>query len=537
MREQCNHNLSGVRVRGRLACAAAALSVFSAGSLVQAAVWTGGEAGAWLDPDNWTPAGVPNGVGHTAIIDNLAQGTQSSNVTLTLANATDALTTLQVDSLTIDADDQLTARIGRGGQSGSMTIGTLANAGVLDLNVAASGNSGTGTITVTTAFSNAPGATVNIVNTSGSNRRSTILNVPAGSQNDGDMLVRVTNNDRNSARLQLTGTGTFINNGTITLLHSNTGGSTSSAQFSIDDNVTLDGTGQLILDASRDDSAQVFSRVDPKKLTNGVNHTISGSGIIGAGDSNPHDSGNAYASSTMDLVNHGLIAATGESVALRLLPDTTVINSPTGRLVASGAAGMVIGSDTAERTFTNEGLLEARSGSSITFGDATVMTLQGQVRGGGIIDAPTLQLGGLATLAPGDSASANGTGDSLIGVLSVVGNLALADATSLALQLGAAGLAGIDYDTIVVEGDLTLDGILDIEALPGFGAGTYRLFSFTGTLIDQGLSLPDAPTSLSYQLSTGSSYIDLVVVPEPATLGLMGMMGAALLGRRRARLG
>ncbi|HEY4310966.1 MAG TPA: dockerin type I domain-containing protein [Pirellulales bacterium] len=57
----------------------------------------------------------------------------------------------------------------------------------------------------------------------------------------------------------------------------------------------------------------------------------------------------------------------------------------------------------------------------------------------------------------------------------------------------------------MVNGNLTLAGSLSVSALTGFGAGIYELFSYTGSLIDSGLSLGTLPTGFSYKLDETST--------------------------------
>lgn len=44
-----------------------------------------------------------------------------------------------------------------------------------------------------------------------------------------------------------------------------------------------------------------------------------------------------------------------------------------------------------------------------------------------------------------------------------------------------------------INGNLTLDGTLDVEDIGGFGPGVYRLFDYGGTLTDNGLDIGSAP--------------------------------------------
>lgn len=82
-----------------------------------------------------------------------------------------------------------------------------------------------------------------------------------------------------------------------------------------------------------------------------------------------------------------------------------------------------------------------------------------------------------ATIAPGT--------DGTVGTLTT-GNLALSANTNLAFDLGAPDSA-MGSDLIEVNGDLTLDGLLNASDAGGFGIGVYRLINYTGTLTDNGL--------------------------------------------------
>ena len=180
---------------------------------------------------------------------------------------------------------------------------------------------------------------------------------------------------------------------------------------------------------------------------------------------------------------------------------------------------MRIGSHTVATGFTNNGLLEARSGTLVAFGTATTARVNGELRGGGAyVVATNIFLADSATLAPGDSEAADGTGASTVGLLTVTGNVALASATALNFQFGSAVAAGADYDAVAVTGSLTLDGVLNIEERPGFSlSGRYRLFTFRAdgaSVTDNGLTVPQGYQVL---VDRDNGWVDLVY-PSRATI-------------------
>ncbi len=139
---------------------------------------------------------------------------------------------------------------------------------------------------------------------------------------------------------------------------------------------------------------------------------------------------------------------------------------------------------------------------------------------GGTLSADTVQFsftnqGG--TIAPG-------TG---VGSTHVVGNLTLNSASVLVLDLGATN-AG-QSDLVIVNGNLALGGTLHVTGLPGFGAGTYTLLTYGGTLSGS-LTLGSMPAGFNYTLSTTTlGQVRLVVSTAPMFSGASINGGNVLL--------
>jgi fibronectin-binding autotransporter adhesin len=77
------------------------------------------------------------------------------------------------------------------------------------------------------------------------------------------------------------------------------------------------------------------------------------------------------------------------------------------------------------------------------------------------------------------------------GTLTIGGDMLLTSGTVIDFELGEAGVVGgANNDLVLVGGNLTLDGILNVAGFgPGYGAGYYRLFNYGGSLTDNGLAL------------------------------------------------
>lgn len=117
--------------------------------------------------------------------------------------------------------------------------------------------------------------------------------------------------------------------------------------------------------------------------------------------------------------------------------------------------------------------------TAVTVASGATLSGAGTIAGG-----VTVEDGGI--LAPGASA----------GTLTV-GALNLSGGSVLDYELGTAGVIGGGVnDLIVVNGNLVLDGQLDVTDLGGFGPGVYRLINYGGALTDNGLDVGSLPVGV-----------------------------------------
>lgn len=193
--------------------------------------------------------------------------------------------------------------------------------------------------------------------------------------------------------------------------------------------------------------------------------------------------------------------------------------SSTGRIASSSAIAVASGA-----TFD----VSAVSGFSL--GASQVLSGSGSVVG---------NVTALGTIAPGSSP----------GTLSFQNNLSLGSGSILNYELNGTDMtvgSGVN-DLSSVTGDLTLDGTINVAEIGSNSflsadvGDTWRLFSYTGTLTDNTLSLGTMPalsSGLSFSVdTTTANQVNLVVVPEPATaaISMIGIAGLGLATVRRGR--
>ncbi|MCS2171924.1 autotransporter-associated beta strand repeat-containing protein [Scandinavium sp. TWS1a] len=162
---------------------------------------------------------------------------------------------------------------------------------------------------------------------------------------------------------------------------------------------------------------------------------------------------------------------------------------------------------TADNTFT--GATSVMKGVLLINGDQSAAT-------GATSVASNATLGGEGTLGANVTVADNGhltPGKDLssVGVLTM-NNLTLANNSQLDFQFGKSNVPDANdplNDLLVVNGDLTLDGRLNITQTPGgkFDIGVYRVINYSGNLINNSLLLgnvPDAANQLYVQTSVAN---------------------------------
>ncbi|WP_160113694.1 autotransporter outer membrane beta-barrel domain-containing protein [Phyllobacterium salinisoli] len=144
-----------------------------------------------------------------------------------------------------------------------------------------------------------------------------------------------------------------------------------------------------------------------------------------------------------------------------------------GTLTLTGSGSGFTGSTT-----VSDGILYADA----SLGGTMHVASGGQLGGYGTVGTTTIADGGTLLGRQGER-------------LTINGDLNLSGASNVDVLLGAPETAS-DPGLFKVTGDLTLDGLLNIESSGGFIPGLYRLFDYAGALIDNGLELGSLPAGI-----------------------------------------
>ncbi|MFC0225179.1 autotransporter outer membrane beta-barrel domain-containing protein [Serratia aquatilis] len=267
-------------------------------------------------------------------------------------------------------------------------------------------------------------------------------------------------------------------------------------------------TGSLIGDVVNNGTLIV-----ERSNTLNLSGTIGGSGAFnqaGSGTTvltgnNTYSGVTTISGGTLQLGDGG---ATG-SVVGDIVDDGTLIFNRTGALTLDGS---IIGSGTIQH-----------NGSGITTlnGDSSNFTGDTNVSNGLLVVNGTLgAAGSTISVASGGALDGNGTiggnvfvADGLLTstalkpiTLTINGDLTLSNNSTMDYQFGQANVSGgVFNDLTVVGGNLTLDGILNVLVPTGgdFGPGIYRVISYGGTLVDNGLVLGTVPANTIDYIQTG----------------------------------
>ncbi|WP_431470279.1 autotransporter-associated beta strand repeat-containing protein [Sphingosinithalassobacter sp. LHW66-3] len=244
-------------------------------------------------------------------------------------------------------------------------------------------------------------------------------------------------------------------------------------------------------------------------------------GLTGTGSiylsSNTTGTGRLRIGSAASSVSAGSIVFSSATSVLEFAHGSTAPYDFTIGMVGLWDAGTILQSSGITRL----------SGDSSGFGGVArvvggTLLLDGSL--GGAIDVQGGTLGGVGSSAGSvtvaDGARLSPGGDGAVGTLTM-GGLSLSGGSILAFDLGApVEIGGTTNDLLVVNGNLTLDGTLDITNTgvgDGFGGGLYRLISYTGALNDQGLALGALPTG------TDASKLEI----QTAVAGQVNLFNAA----------
>jgi len=267
------------------------------------------------------------------------------------------------------------------------------------------------------------------------------------------------------------------------------------------DTLQVNNASAMTLQGGSPAGFEILNKTAGGTLTLAGNHSYSAGTTIGAGTLQIGNGATAGALATPTVANNGVLA-------FNLNSDYTFA----GAISGSGSVDK-LGSGTTTLTGTNSyaGPTTVQAGTLLINGNqagATGPTLvaSGAALGGtGTIGGSVTVVNG-ATLAPGDAGSVPGT-------LAIRQDLTLNSGSVLNYNFGQANVVGGPLnDLVTVGGNLTLAGTLNVSTSPGgsFGPGLYRVMSYGGTLINNGLTIGTMPSPGSYLQTSIANQVNLV---------------------------
>jgi hypothetical protein len=139
------------------------------------------------------------------------------------------------------------------------------------------------------------------------------------------------------------------------------------------------------------------------------------------------------------------------------------------------------------------------------------------------------------------------------GVIDIGGNMRVRSAAQMLFEIAgtsnvnAFGTGVVDYDTVLVTGNVSYEGTINVNLLSGFMptlGNSFELIASSGSVAYTGtLNAPTLSAGLAWQVSVGSSTFSgagyggqslfLNVVPAPGAVALIGLAGVVASRRRR----
>ncbi|MBH3428224.1 autotransporter-associated beta strand repeat-containing protein [Pseudomonas alkylphenolica] len=332
--------------------------------------------------------------------------------------------------------------------------------------------------------------------------------------------------------------GTTLNAGTLTL---GTASALGSGALTATGNATLDTSAALLLANN--------VNVNANLNVAGSNHLTLTGVVAGAGTLSK--SGQADLTLTGNNTFSGMFDVTGGR--LLTLGNNALGNGSSANVDAS--ASLNLGGNASLEALTGNGTVQTLAGNTLTLGGINhTGTFDGSIVGGGNLSkvgSGTLTLSGMSgitgtTQVNGGTLNLSGSlasaqvnvtsGSTLTGEGTVLGAVSVNNGGHLALSSGSTLSTGSlildansNFDAtlgaptltplLTVNGNLLLDGNLNVTDAGGFGVGVYRLIDYTGALIDNGLEFAGLPNGyglgdLVLQTAIGSQVNLLVSAPN-----------------------
>ena len=139
------------------------------------------------------------------------------------------------------------------------------------------------------------------------------------------------------------------------------------------------------------------------------------------------------------------------------------------------------------------------------------------------------------------------------GVIDIGGNMRVRSAAQMLFEIAGTSNVNafttgvVDYDTVLVTGNVSYEGTINVNLLSGFMptlGNSFELIASSGSVAYTGtLNAPTLSAGLAWQVSVGSStfdpeydgqslFLNVVAVPAPGAAALIGLAGL-VAGRRR----
>ena len=210
---------------------------------------------------------------------------------------------------------------------------------------------------------------------------------------------------------------------------------------------------------------------------------------------------------------------------------TSLVKSGSGKWVLSGTSTHSGTTTVAAGVLAIGSTGSLASGSTVTVSGGE-LSVNGTVGGTLVVDAAAKLSGTGGTVSGNASVNGRLAPGASPGTLSFSSNLTLSSTTILEWEFNGLNqtVGGAVNDLATVGGNLTLDGILDGSLFTNFTSvtsGSWRLFNYTGSLVNNNLDIQNMPTLGAgyFSIDTATAgQVNLTVVPEPsaAALGLFG---------------